>query len=71
MSTLKPGGLTAVEARAIAEEAYIFGFAMVEHYKALWAYGDEPKSPKYGGFNTARSEPRLYGPDDTAVQSAR
>lgn len=57
------------EARAVAEEAYVFGFAIVEHYKALWAYGVEPKSPKYGGFNALRNETRLYGPEDTAVVS--
>ena len=57
-------------ARAIAEEAYVFGFAIVEHNKAIWAYGVEPKSPKYAGFNTIRSETRLYGPEDTAVVSA-
>jgi hypothetical protein len=62
--------ITLDEARTIAEEAYVFGFAIVEHNKAIWAYGVEPKSPKYSGFNTARSETKLYGPDDTAVVSA-
>src|SRR5450432_2245725 len=62
--------VSADEARAIAEEAYVFGFASVEHYKAVWAYGVEPKSPKYAGFNVIRNETRLYGPDDTAVVSA-
>jgi hypothetical protein len=62
--------VTPAEARAIAEEAYVFGFAIVEHYKALWAYGVEPKSPKYGGFNAVRNETRLYGPEDTAAVSA-
>ena len=61
---------TPAEARSLAEEAYVFGFAIVEHYKALWAYGVEPRSPKYGGFNHVRSETRLYGPEDTAVVSA-
>jgi hypothetical protein len=58
------------EARTIAEEAYVFGFATVEHYKAVWVYGVEPKSPRYAGFNTIRNETQLYGPDDTAVVSA-
>jgi hypothetical protein len=62
--------LTPAEARAIAEEAYVFGFAPVEHYKALWAYGVEPTSPNYGGFNVPHSATRLYGPDDKAVVSA-
>jgi hypothetical protein len=62
--------VTPAEAKATAEEAYIFGFAIVEHYKALWAYGVEPKSPKYGGINKLRNETKLYGPKDTAVVSA-
>lgn len=64
-----PCPITPAEARTIAEEAYVFGFAMVEHNKAVWAYGVEPKSPKYAGFNTMRNETQLYGPDDTAVVS--
>lgn len=62
--------LTPAEAKSIAEEAYIFGFAIVEHYKALYAYAVEPKSPKYYGFNKLGSEKQLYGPKDTAVVSA-
>ena len=62
--------ITPAEAKTIAEEAYVFGFAIVEHYKALWAYGVEPKSPKYGGINKLRNEAQLYGPKDTAVVSA-
>jgi len=58
------------EARAIAEEAYVFGFAIVENNKAVWAYGVEPKSPVYGGFNAVHNETQLKGPDDTAVVSA-
>ena len=64
------GSPAAAEARTIAEEAYVFGFAIVEHYKALWAYGVEPTSPNYGGFNVPHSATRLYGPDDKAVVSA-
>ena len=62
--------ITPAEARAIAEEAYVFGFALVEHNKAIWAYGVEPRSPKYAGFNAIRNETKLYGPEDTAVVSA-
>ncbi len=62
--------LAPTEARAIAEEAYIFGMAIVEHYKALWAYGIEPQSPKYCGINKLCNDTRLYGPKDTAVVSA-
>ena len=57
------------EARAIAEEAYVFGFAIVEHYKVLWAYAIEPKSPQYGGWNSLRNEAKLYDADFTAVVS--
>ena len=65
-----PAALTPAEAKSIAEEAYIFGMALVEHYKALYAYGVDPKSPKYAGVNKLRNDERLYGPKDTAVVSA-
>jgi len=61
--------LAPAEAKAIAEEAYVFGMAIVEHYKALWAYGIEPKSPKYCGINKLCNDTQLYGPKDTAVVS--
>jgi hypothetical protein len=69
-SSASAQSVTAPEARDLAEEAYVFGFAIVEHNKAIWAYGVEPKSPRYAGFNTTRSESRLYGPDDKTVVSA-
>ena len=62
--------LAPAEAKLIAEEAYVFGMAIVEHYKALYAYGIEPKSPKYCGINKLCNDTRLYGPKDTAVVSA-
>ncbi|HXJ81283.1 MAG TPA: hypothetical protein VMS64_21725 [Candidatus Methylomirabilis sp.] len=57
--------LTPAEAKAIAEEAYVFGMAIVEHYKPLCAYGVDPKSPKYAGIHELRHDTRLYGPKDT------
>ncbi len=44
--------------------------AIVEHYKALYAHGVDPKSPKYAGRDKLRNDERLYGPKDTAVVSA-
>jgi hypothetical protein len=58
------------EARAVTEEAYVFGFAIVEHNKAVWAYGVEPKSPVYGGFNAVHNETQHKEPEDAAVVSA-
>jgi hypothetical protein len=43
--------ITAAEARAVAEEAYVFGYAMVENYKSIFGFCLYPKSPVYSGFN--------------------
>lgn len=55
--------LTPDEARAIAEEAYIFGFAMVENYKSIYGFCINPKSPVYSGFNKYQHNRKLYDPD--------
>lgn len=51
------------QAKALAQEAYVFAFATVEHSKVLNAFS--AKLP----FNYLRSEARLYGPQDNKVVS--
>ncbi|MDE1991099.1 MAG: DUF1254 domain-containing protein [Rhizobiaceae bacterium] len=63
-------GITAAEARAIAQEAVIYGFPMVDSYRIQYSYFVDKKDPEYKGdwnklFNTAR----VYTPDDKAVQT--
>ena len=62
--------VTAAEARAIAKEAYIYGFPMVDNYRIQHAYFVDTSNPEYKGpwnqlFNTAR----VYTPADTAIQT--
>lgn len=64
-STLSPP-----EARAIAREAYIYGFPLVDNYRLLHAYfvdryGTEFKAP----WNEIHNESRAYTPDDKAIQT--
>lgn len=56
------------EARAIAREAYIYGFPMVVNYKTMNMYSVNEKSPEYKGpFNHIGCAARLYTPEDRAV----
>jgi hypothetical protein len=62
--------LTPAEARAIAKEAYIYGFPVVDDYRIQYAYFVDSKNPEYKGpFNQIVNIPRVYTPADTAVQT--
>ena len=58
------------EARQIAEEAYIYGFAIVENYKALFGMCVYEASPQYAGFNAYLHGRKLFDPDYKVVVSA-
>ncbi|PSH54435.1 cell envelope protein [Phyllobacterium brassicacearum] len=63
-------GATPEEARAIAKEAYIYGFPMVDNYRIQHAYFVDTKNPEYKGpWNTLVNIPRVYTPADTAIQT--
>ncbi len=56
------------EARAIAKDAYVYGFPMVMNCKTVYDYTVNTDSPDYKGpFNQAICEARLFTPDDKAV----
>ena len=58
------------EARAIAREAYVYGFPLVDSYRILHAYFVDTGNPEYKApFNTIRNMPRVYTPADTAIQT--
>lgn len=58
------------EARVIAKEAYIYGYPMVDSYRIQYAYFADRTSPEFkSGWNTLKSIPRVYTPDDRAVQT--
>ncbi|WSH73075.1 DUF1254 domain-containing protein [Rhizobium leguminosarum] len=61
---------TAAEVRAIAKEAYIYGFPMVDSYRIQHAYFVDTKNPEYKGpWNQIVNTPRVYTPADTAIQT--
>jgi hypothetical protein len=57
------------EARAIAKEAYIYGFPMVDGYRIQYAYFVDPNNPEFKApWNQIRNVPRVFTPDDKVVQ---
>jgi hypothetical protein len=62
--------VTATEARAIAKQAYIYGFPLVDSYRIQHAYFVDSDNPEYKApWNQIVSVPRVYTPADTAVQT--
>ena len=60
--------LTAVEAQAIARDAYIFGFPIVENYKLMYANAIDTDDEEYEApFNTLKHRDRVFTPTDTAA----
>jgi hypothetical protein len=58
------------EARAIAKEAYIYGFPLVDNMRIQYAYFVDPGNPEYKGpRNKIFNIPRVYTPEDKAVQT--
>ena len=64
------GAVTQEQARAIAKEAYIYGFPMVDSYRIQHAYFVDKESPEYkGAWNQVHNSSRLYTPADKAIQT--
>ena len=58
-----------VEARAIAKEAYIYGFPMVDGYVIQYAYFVDHDNAEFKApWNQIRNVPRVFTPDDKVVQ---
>src|SRR6266403_6254187 len=72
---LLPGGahgasVTPAEVRAIAKEAYIYGFPMVDSYRIQYGYFVDRQNPEFKApWNQIRNIPRVYTPADTAIQT--
>jgi hypothetical protein len=63
-------GITPAEARAVAKEAYIYGFPMVDNYRIQYAYFVDRKNREYKApWNQIRNIPRVFTPDDKAIQT--
>jgi hypothetical protein len=68
-NTNKPAksGLSRVEARSIAREAYIYGVSMVAQYKTMYAYSIDKGGRQYmGPFDSILNIARVFTPEDTA-----
>jgi len=60
--------LSPKEAKAIAQEAYIYGLPMVLNYKTMHNYVVDKKSPEYKGeLNYLACMARVYTPEDKAI----
>ncbi|WP_267224121.1 DUF1254 domain-containing protein [Dyella silvae] len=71
-SPAAPGeaGVSVDEARAIAKEATIYGFPLVDNYRIQYSYFADQGSPEFKAtWNTIYNNARVYTPDDKAIQT--
>ncbi|MGY3534685.1 DUF1254 domain-containing protein [Bradyrhizobium sp. USDA 4452] len=71
-SALTPAGAqtTPDEARAIAKDAYVYGFPLVDSYRVQYSYFVDRNSPEFkAGWNTLVNNARVYTPDDKSIQT--
>jgi len=62
--------VTPEEARAIAKEAYIYGYPMVDSYRIQYAYFVDKHDKSYKApWNQIKNIPEVYTPADTAIQT--
>jgi hypothetical protein len=68
--TARAADITPAEARAIAKEAAIYGFPVIDSYRVNYDYFFKPGTPEFKGPpNTLINVPRVYTPADTAIQT--
>ncbi|MCB1076542.1 MAG: DUF1254 domain-containing protein [Verrucomicrobiae bacterium] len=68
--TLVAAELTPSEARAIARDAYIYGFPLVDNYRVMHSYFVDRGSQEFKApWNNIHNETRVYTPDDKAIQT--
>src|SRR2546423_15707542 len=70
LTAVRAADITPAEARAIAKEAYIYGFPIVDNYRIQHAYWVDRANPEYKGlWNQIWNSARLFTPADTAIQT--
>src|SRR5256886_7394457 len=70
LTTIRAADITTAEARAIAKEAYVYGFPLVDNYRIQYGYFVDTKNPEYKApWNQIHNTPRVYTPADTAIQT--
>ena len=68
--TIRGADVTPDEARAIAKEAYVYGFPIVDNYRIQHTYWMDKTNPEYKGpFNQLWNSARLFSPADEAIQT--
>src|SRR6266403_844506 len=68
--TVRGADVTPAEARAIAKEAYIYGFPLVDNYRIQYSYFVDRQTPEFKApWNQLVNTPRVYTPADTAIQT--
>jgi hypothetical protein len=64
------GKPTPAETRAIAAEAYTYGFPLVDNYRIMYDYWVDEGAREYKGpINTIQNSATVYGPQDKAIQT--
>jgi hypothetical protein len=62
--------VTPAEARAIAKEAYVYGFPLVDNYRIQYTYFVDRENPEFkGSWNEVHNTTRVFTPEDTAIQT--
>lgn len=73
LSSSSPGGAYAAESeqwRAIAKEAVIWGFPILDNYRIQYTYFADRSGPEFKApWNTLSNTARVYTPDDKAIQT--
>ena len=67
---VQAGDVTPAEARAIAKEAYTYGYPLVDNYRIQYAYYVDKNDPSFKApWNHIKNIHNVYTPADTAVQT--
>ena len=70
LTSVHAATVTPSEVRAIAKEAYIYGYPMVDGYRVQYAYFVDRKNPEFKApFNQISNIARVFTPADTAIVS--
>ena len=70
MATAEKLDTTSTEARAIAKDAYIYGFPLVDNYRIQYWYFADRNNPEFKtSWNQIYNNARVYTPDDKAIQT--
>lgn len=69
-TTLQAQPVSTAEARAIAKEAYIYGFPLVDNYRIQHSYFVDRAGPEFKApWNALNNVARVFTPDDKAIQT--